>query len=967
MAKLLLADGEVDLEVGTVRRAGGQSTLSTGQLRLLRYLADRRGQDVDRDELLVHVWGYSRPPREKRAVDNAVRRLRQEIEPDPTSPTLLLTVHGQGYRLAATEQDSSSHPAPSFERPQPIGGFVGRDEALGTLEGKLASASCLVLTGPGGVGKTRLALEAAHGWQGGPVVFCDLTPARDARGVTLAAAGALGVSADADLADRTSRVFGTLGRCLVICDGCEHVAPEVAEAARRWMTKAPDATFLITSRRRPQALHAAVQTLAPLSPEAAAQLFSLRAAERLDLHDVGSPKLDELMALLDRLPLAIELAAARLSVMSVDAMVDRIGQRFQLLRDPMRATLDFSWSLLEASEQQALSQLSVFVGSFSLDAAEQVVHVEGSWPADLLDALVAHSLMQRLPDDRFALLHTVRAYAEELLHTPEPVLDRHARTFAALGTEPALELLHRHEGPARRHALARALPDLVAACRHAATRGPPEVAVATLCAAWAVTSIQGPLALAAELADGVAQLPTVDGAERLRLERTLGEIARRQGDHAAARRHFEIAHTVADDLGDATQRALCDWDLALVHHILGDSEASEARYRASSEALDALGERLHLGRVLGSHGAALYTSGRTSEAERTLELARAIHRAVGNLRFEGLANATLGALYVQGGRHEQARQALTRAIHCADRTGASRSVGIARGNLGMMHENLGEWTEARAAYAEALRIARNTGDAVAEAAWTGNLGRLAWAMDQVQEARDTLERATELARQVDNPRIRAVHWGALGVTYLGTGDTDEAERCLSTSLSLCRAAATLRHEASQLVELAHLRWMQDRHDEAVQILASALELAERVEVRQVQLRGRLLRARMKLADQENTDAATDLDHVIAATEDVPGSELRPRAMAHRALVCARQDRPDQAAECLRRAQLALSALHRSETKVHTWVAATRALARLGRADEAEATLLRAEQAAPDHRMDLQAAIREARADLTRGC
>ena len=327
--------------------------------------------------------------------------------------------------------------------PAPLTRFVGRETELADLAAAYRSHRLVTLVGPAGVGKTRLAVEAARSMSGtGAALFADFAPRRDLAGLWAAVAGALGVS---DVGGRP--LHGVVGDrlahrpALLVLDNCEHVLDASAELVSL-LLDVPGVRVLATSRERLGIPGEQVVTLAPLPVPAAdaatasasaglpaVALFVDRArsgdaAFRLD--DRNAASVASICRRLDGMPLALELAAAQLPALTPAQIDARLRDRFGLLRAPVRASttrhqaLDaavaWSWDLLDPRERALLDRLSVFRGSFSLDAAEEVATgapVARAEVVDLLVALVRKSLVVPQPvgdEHRYRLLETMREF-----------------------------------------------------------------------------------------------------------------------------------------------------------------------------------------------------------------------------------------------------------------------------------------------------------------------------------------------------------------------------------------------------------------------------------------------------------------------------------------------------------------------------------------------------------------------------
>ncbi len=263
------------------------------------------------------------------------------------------------------------------------------------LERKLAGGARLVtLLGAGGMGKTRLAVR--YGWQSleqwpGGVWFCDLTEARSLNGIASAVAGSLGFSSDEGIrSTQLGHAIAGRGRCLMILDNFEQVAEHAAETVGRWLERAKEARFVVTSRERLNLGDAGEgAAVEPLSLEQGMELFETRARwlrPGLELAGTEAESAREIVRLVDGMPLAIELAAARMRVMSVAQIAAQMRKRFQLLtggpsarHETLAVAIDGSWELLQPWERTAWAQCAVFEGGFTLEAAEGVLDL-GTWP-----------------------------------------------------------------------------------------------------------------------------------------------------------------------------------------------------------------------------------------------------------------------------------------------------------------------------------------------------------------------------------------------------------------------------------------------------------------------------------------------------------------------------------------------------------------------------------------------------------
>jgi predicted ATPase/DNA-binding SARP family transcriptional activator len=355
------------------------------------------------------------------------------------------------------------------ELPVHLTGFVGRERELEALAQLVGSTRLLTLTGPGGSGKTRLARETAARAAASfmRVAWADLAPLGQPELLAQQVACALKVPERPDAAPRELLIGGIGGdRVLLVLDNCEHLVDACAGLADALLRACPRLSILATSR---EALGVASETawlVPPLAVDEAFQLFVERARATLPSFTTNAPIVAEICRRLDGIPLAIELAAARVRVLSLEQIAQRLDDAFQLLtagsrtalprHRTLRATMEWSFALLAVREQVLLRRLAVFGGSFTLEAAEVVCAGQPLEVDDILDgvsALVDKSLVVMEPGGgvaRYRLLETVRQYGIERLAAAgerDALEERFARYYLAMVEEAEPKLVGGSNAP----------------------------------------------------------------------------------------------------------------------------------------------------------------------------------------------------------------------------------------------------------------------------------------------------------------------------------------------------------------------------------------------------------------------------------------------------------------------------------------------------------------------------------------
>lgn len=829
--------------------------LSRGGQTLLSGVAARALPDAPASHVWLHTHGHYR----LKGIDEIVEIAEWGLEPGPPPADT-----EKAYRVVAVDglwqpvREIRHNLAPERDA------FVGRAAALGALARQFDTGTrLLTLLGPGGTGKTRLVRRYARvhlgEWPGG-VYFCDLSDARSRDGIHFAVALALGVPlGKADATELLGHVIAARGRCLVILDNFEQVQAHAAATVGAWLDRAPQASFVVTSRERLQLTGEVVEAVEPLDLDSeAVTLFATRAqAQRSDFSvDAGNrAAVLELVRLLDGLPLAIELAAARARVLSPLQIVQRLANRFSLLagaRGPaarqatLRAAIDWSWDLLAPWEQAALAQCSVFDGGFTLAACETVLSL-ASWPEapmvlDVVQALVDKSLLRAwvvkgasrldIDEPHFGMFLSIHEYAAERLREVDANSElqaqaRHAHHFAAFGSEQAVESLSRHGGVLRRQALARETDNLMTACRRALAFGDADSAVAAYRAAWEVLNLQGPFIVGVQL--GEAILAAAAGASgRLALQQTLGLALWRHGRPDEARGCFEQALVLARQQTDARSEAAALGALGNMHWSLGAIPEALAPMQAALALQVATGDRVAQGVTLGRIGNVHMRDGQLEAARTAYEQALAIHVEVGNRFAEGGARSNLGGALYELGDHALAMHSCLQGLAVHREVGDRRAEASSLANLGLLFTDQDRFEEAVSHFEQALASNRHLGDRLGE---VNSLSGLAYAHQKAgrpSEALPACEAGLALAIELGDRWYRGTLLGQLGDALLGVERRREASRALDEGVALLREVGAQLQLAKSLCVRGMLEAAEQRGDQARRTLAETEAIASAV-------------------------------------------------------------------------------------------------------------------------------------------
>jgi predicted ATPase/class 3 adenylate cyclase len=725
--------------------------------------------------------------------------------------------------------------------------FVGRLDALLDLARRFEAGARLVsLIGIGGTGKTRLALRFARTWLGdypGGVWFCDLSQARDADGLVLAAAHGLGVPlGKEDAVMQLGHAIGGRGRCLVILDNFEQVTRHAEDTLGRWLDRESEARFLVTTREVLGLSGEQAMALAPLPAAEASALFVQRAMSARTGFDPGAEDRDairQLVKLLDGLPLAIELAAARVRVMSPRALLSRMGDRFRLLASmgarqdrqaTLRAAFDWSWELLNDAERTALSQLSVFEGGFSLGAAEHVLDLsktaDTAWPLDMVHSLVDKSFVRRLDSGRFDLLGSVQDYAAEQL--------RSEGRFPGSGAEGQWRAVQRHavyfaNCDAPPNADARAdLENFIAACQRCLSRADAALVANLLERAWSGYRQLGPYSAAAELALRVLSIDGIDRAAKARVHAVAGNALHYAGRNAEAQQHLNEAVALHGDCGDRVGQARALRMLADLDSYFGRSEQAQRHAAQALATARELGDGETEVYALTTLGNLAQKMGRNDEARLYFEQAIECAEVLGSRRYAGAAHGILALLCGEQGQTREALAHHHAALAAAMDSGNRALQADTLCNLGLLHQLMGDPAAARTCLQQSLDIVRTTGDAHVEGVVLCNLGIVCESLAQVDAARQFYEQALAVARELGDHYMEGQFLGCLGLLHARQSRHDEARRSLDAAQAMLEAATDRIGLAVVMCGRAEAAVLAGAHEEADTAFDAANRLAAAV-------------------------------------------------------------------------------------------------------------------------------------------
>lgn len=684
--------------------------------------------------------------------------------------------------------------------PVQLTSFIGREREMQEIKTLLTQTRLLTLTGSGGCGKTRLALQIAadllEDYSEG-VWLVELTALTDPALVPTTVAATLGVHEEPGRPTLVTLAEALKSKnLLLILDNCEHVVSACAQLAETLLRNCPNVRLLTTSREalgivgetawrvpslslpEPHEL-ADMSSVARIAHYEAIRLFIERAQAASSEFTVTAQNIKfiaQICRRLDGIPLAIELAAARTKALSVEQIADRLDDRFRLLtggsrtalprQQTLKAMMDWSYELLNGQERTLFRRLSAFAGGFMLEMAEAICADEAVQPAEILDLLsnlVSKSLVifeERDDEAHYRLLETVRQYArDKLLETGEAarVRERHRDWFLAFAerAEGALQ------GPDQALWLKRLETEhdnLRAALEWSSDS--PEMGLRLASVLWLFWYLRGYISEGREwLKQFLAK--TAHAPTPLRAKALYGAsmLARAQDDYAQATALLEESLALYGQLKDQHGVASVLGNLGVIAFARGDYAKATKLHEGSLDHFRELDNTIGIASALSELGNVALYQDEVARAERFLEESLALSRAAQDDHSIALALRRLGAVVLRRGDLARAKRVLQESLELYQGLGAVPGVASVLNSLGMVALTEGDCTRAKKFLRESLLKYRDVGDKWHIALCLDRLARVAAAQEHGELAARLLGAADALRETIGAPLPPSEHAG----------------------------------------------------------------------------------------------------------------------------------------------------------------------------------------------------------------
>lgn len=831
---------EIDLESHQLLRNGQNVHLSRTDWSLLEVLIQNAGRVLTHRFLSQRIW------QDDCTEDNvnlrvAIGRLRRKLEDDPGNPQYLLTESGIGYYFAQFDL-TDKNPlhllagSPVARRqpniPNQRTSFIGREPEIEYLRNLLCQpyVRLVTLIGAGGSGKTRLSLQLAAAIQENfehGVILVNLASINNPSLVKLQIAQSLGIkeSAGQGLIEKLKN-FLSDKQLLLILDNFEQIVVAAGLIAEL-LDAAPRIKILVTSQIRLNISGEHIFEVQPLPLPNTAELPPLDDLKRIPaialfteraqaiqpdfaLTTENAAAVTQICVHLDGLPLAIELAAARINVLSPQAMLARISNPFTLLvggeqdrperHKTIRKTLDWSYGFLGKCERSLFAQMSVFVGGGTLDAVEAICKLPDDQPLTVIDNILSllnksmlqqrvEPLLENYSSTRFVMLELIREYAQQRLNEEADVRAvhrRHALYYLDLA-EQADNLISGQQEEITLLQLEREHDNLQAAIQWALDEGENEIALRLCAALWKFWHVHGNQSEGKRWIRTVLDRTTdIETPARVLTLYGAGWLHFDQGEWEQATAVYDESLQLARKIGDRYSIAETLHGVGLMARIRGDDKKAVACYEESLGYFRALNNSVGIAWSLDHLGRVMFFQGNYQNAVKLISEALSLFRVMEYRRGIALMLGNLGAMMLQQGDLEDAATYLEESISVQDKLGDRLGVVTFQIRLAETFRYQDKLDQAEKLLTTCLSFSRELGYRWYTALALNQLGRVSIAQGLYQQAETQLSEALEIYRETPNNTEGIV------VSLEGFAELAAAHHRMADALRLYSAAIAIR-------------------------------------------------------------------------------------------------------------------------------------------------------------------------------
>ena len=721
--------------------------------------------------------------------------------------------------------------------PEQLTSFIGRFEEINKIKELLNQTRLLTLTGSGGSGKTRLAIQVA-----GDVIdeyangvwFIELASLSEGSLLSPAIAKEFGLKEEPNRRpEQTLREYLKDKEMLIILDNCEHLIGPCAELAESLLSNCPGLKIIATSREYLRCHGEQTHRVAPLecpdpkekttpgklSQYEAVRLFIERALavnSAFRVNNSNAPALAEICYQLDGIPLAIELAAARIKIFNVEKIHERLNDRFRLLsggkrtalprQQTLTALIDWSYDLLSEEEKIMWSRLSIFSGGWKMEAAEEICSDEMISKHDVMD--IINSLTEKSiiiyneVKARFAMLETIRQYGEEKNNEVKNLSDKHLHYYLKLAESAnkkiraleSLQILDNESG------------NIEKSLNRAVENNYTEDGLRLAFAMGKYWQLRG------YLSDGIRRFesvlpenPETKDSIYCKVIGQLGNFARLKGDVDRARKLIEESLQISRDMGDKSGIKETLVRLGILEYDQGRFEEAAKSYEESLAMNRESGDKLSIAILLNNLGNVYSNQGDYSRAVNLYEESLATRREHGDVLGSAICLNNLGIIAYEQGDYEKAEDLLQESLKFRNQMGDRQGIAITLMNLGNTSYNQGEYIKAYGIYKESLEILREIDDKNCIADTLYYLGNVLLEQNDPEQSLKYFLDSLAISREIKANSQIAIALFGLGKLAFIKNEYEEAGKYYSESADLNFQSGNKKDIALTLLRFAEMQ------------------------------------------------------------------------------------------------------------------------------------------------------------------
>ncbi|HMQ70586.1 MAG TPA: tetratricopeptide repeat protein [Ignavibacteria bacterium] len=745
--------------------------------------------------------------------------------------------------------------------PVQLTSFIGREKEMKNLKDDLKLNRLVTLTSAGGSGKTRLALQTAadviDDYENG-VWFTDIAAVNDPALLTATINEALCIKEESNkTTEETLADFLKEKEILLVLDNCEQIIHSCAELAERLLSFCPRLKIIATSRESLNCRGEKTYRIPPLAipdpdkintPEELAQYESVRlfieralaVNPKFRVNNENASAMAEVCSRLDGIPLAIELAAARTKILTVEKIFERLDDRFRLLtggrrtalprQQTLRALIDWSYDLLTEKEKIFWNRLSVFTGGWTLAAAEEVCSDELADKDEILDLLSDLTeksvIIYDESKDRYRMLESIKQYGIEKLSDGHVMFMRHLNYFAELSenTEPEL----RSENAKFRIGIIEAdHNNFLAAIDWSLENGFIDKGAIIATELGYYWSITGNYSTGIRLAESILQRSdALTSSLKGKVLYWIGSFKWSQGNYELAGKYSGESLAIRKEIGDKYEIAYSLNNLGNIAYHQGEYEQAEKYYEESLAIRKETGDKKGIAVSLNNLGNIANVQGNYEQVKKYFEESFAIRKEIGDKTGMSTAMNKLSNLAFFTGDYEQAKKYSEEGVAMSKEIGDRKATAISLNNLGNIFDVLGNYEQAEKYCKESLAIKKEIGDKRGIAASLQNLGYISLHQEDHEQAGKYHQESLAIRKEIGDKRGAAESISNLGTINYLQGNYEQAKKYHKESLVIYKGIGDLNGVVECFNNLGNIFFDEGEYGLAVKLFAASEKIME---------------------------------------------------------------------------------------------------------------------------------------------